>query len=834
RSVFYIAYHLFQTYDLIRSFRLDTVRLLHFFSLVEANYHESNPYHNAVHAADVTQSMHCYLQEKEVGGTVLLRGFRAEFFDQLKALILATDITRQQEFLLKFCRCIESEEFDYKANEEHRLIMLQIALKCADISNPCREWRVSQRWSRRVCHEFFLQGDTERSLQVPVTPLCDRFGNTVANIQHGFMQFVARPLFRTWDQFMQTPLTGKMLSHLTANQASWKAIMDGLATNKTVRSLAGGDGAVRGDDSSDSEAGYEEFTEEEDLELEQVGEERMDVVESTKEDEEEKVESVIEVKSNVTIETPLMKTVTLVLPPGVEEEEEGRSEAADVVPNDVNLLYHYQTDSEESGAAGLVGAGGPRCLSPVSEGGELPSFGGVSRSDALYNSNNNNNNGRRFSVPAIVSVRKDLSFYLGLRRDSAGPSPSSSSTSFGSLTNSCSYNAFLRRQSLPTTAIYVHGSSHASVSEAPDLASVSPRSLSVDALLARPKITSLSSGGYGDMGPFSRGFPSTSLTYSNSNMGAGMCSSTPSQSDSALAGNVAADSGGLTPLYNQTLLLLHGGDMTRFTSNPTVRRASYEPGLAEHTRQGTNCPRPHRDNEVTTGYSGGRRLTLPAGGSTHRDQNHPDRRQHNSSSARKAFQQEKHLNHQPRVGLAASWPVLATKRRTTNGTTYIKNFTSTSDEHDKSSEKDKPFIIDKTSESVMEAASPSPSHDLFSSSQSSSSAAIYAESTKPRAGNPALFHSRLHPQSDAKTPELSSSSCVQAFTANPSASQLCQPVTAEESSHIDSGQEDGIRPHLYEADQTGESGPRTNPHCLSLTSSTSSSAQEDNHPPRPQ
>ncbi|CAL1534445.1 unnamed protein product, partial [Lymnaea stagnalis] len=33
---------------------------------VEDNYHESNPYHNAIHAADVTQSMHCYLQEKKV------------------------------------------------------------------------------------------------------------------------------------------------------------------------------------------------------------------------------------------------------------------------------------------------------------------------------------------------------------------------------------------------------------------------------------------------------------------------------------------------------------------------------------------------------------------------------------------------------------------------------------------------------------------------------------------------------------------------------------------------------------------------------------------------
>ncbi|CAG5125221.1 unnamed protein product, partial [Candidula unifasciata] len=65
RSLFHVAYHLFQTYDLIRGFHLDSVGLVQFFTLIEQNYHSTNPYHNSVHAADVTQSMHCYLQERE-------------------------------------------------------------------------------------------------------------------------------------------------------------------------------------------------------------------------------------------------------------------------------------------------------------------------------------------------------------------------------------------------------------------------------------------------------------------------------------------------------------------------------------------------------------------------------------------------------------------------------------------------------------------------------------------------------------------------------------------------------------------------------------------------
>ena len=36
--------------------------------MVQEDYHRQNPYHNAIHAADVTQAMHCYLREPKVSG----------------------------------------------------------------------------------------------------------------------------------------------------------------------------------------------------------------------------------------------------------------------------------------------------------------------------------------------------------------------------------------------------------------------------------------------------------------------------------------------------------------------------------------------------------------------------------------------------------------------------------------------------------------------------------------------------------------------------------------------------------------------------------------------
>ncbi|KAL4717691.1 hypothetical protein ACJJTC_000840 [Scirpophaga incertulas] len=282
-----LCIHLFHIYGLLTYFHLDAAKIWKLFSMIEEGYHSTNPYHNSIHAADVTQAMHCFLQQKQIrdhlepleimasllaaiahdmdhpgvnqpfliatsnhlaalyNNTSVLENhhwrsavscliqsglldevqeIRVQLEHQISSLILATDITRQQEYLSQFKINLDTNCLDMTM-KEHRHLVLQIALKCADISNPCRPWEISRKWSLKVCEEFFRQGDYERKLNLPVTALCDRHTTSIPKIQTGFFKYVVTPLITEWDKFLQNDLSAQMLKNLTYNQNKWETLL---------------------------------------------------------------------------------------------------------------------------------------------------------------------------------------------------------------------------------------------------------------------------------------------------------------------------------------------------------------------------------------------------------------------------------------------------------------------------------------------------------------------------------------------------------------------------------------------------------------------------------
>ena len=63
----------------------------------------------------------------------------------------------------------------------------QVAIKSADISNPCRPWKICRVWCENIMEEFFRQGDLERSLNLPISFLCDRTTIVIPQAQKGIV-----------------------------------------------------------------------------------------------------------------------------------------------------------------------------------------------------------------------------------------------------------------------------------------------------------------------------------------------------------------------------------------------------------------------------------------------------------------------------------------------------------------------------------------------------------------------------------------------------------------------------------------------------------------------
>ncbi|XP_017105431.2 dual specificity calcium/calmodulin-dependent 3',5'-cyclic nucleotide phosphodiesterase 1 isoform X9 [Drosophila bipectinata] len=251
----YVAYELFNRYGSIHKFKIAPGTLEAFLYRVEEGYcRYRNPYHNNLHAVDVMQTIHyclcntglmnwltdleifasllaALLHDYEHTGTTnnfhvmsgsetaLLYNDRAvlenhhasasfrllredeynilshlsrEEFRELRGLIiemvLGTDMTNhfQQMKAMRQLLTIQEASIDKQK-------ALSLVLHCCDISHPAKQWGVHHRWTMLLLEEFFRQGDLEKELGLPFSPLCDRNNTLVAESQICFIDFIVEP-----------------------------------------------------------------------------------------------------------------------------------------------------------------------------------------------------------------------------------------------------------------------------------------------------------------------------------------------------------------------------------------------------------------------------------------------------------------------------------------------------------------------------------------------------------------------------------------------------------------------------------------------------------------
>ncbi|XP_039570634.1 calcium/calmodulin-dependent 3',5'-cyclic nucleotide phosphodiesterase 1B isoform X2 [Passer montanus] len=214
-----------------------------------------NPYHNQVHAADVTQTVHCFLlrtgmlhclSEIELLAIVFAAaihdfehtGTTNSFHIQTKsdtAILYNDRSVLENHHISAVFRLMQDEELNIFVNltkdefaELRALVIemvlatdmschfqqvksmktalqqlerldkskvLSLLLHAADISHPTKQWAVHSRWTKALMEEFFRQGDKEAELGLPFSPLCDRTSTLVAQSQIGFIDFIVEPTF---------------------------------------------------------------------------------------------------------------------------------------------------------------------------------------------------------------------------------------------------------------------------------------------------------------------------------------------------------------------------------------------------------------------------------------------------------------------------------------------------------------------------------------------------------------------------------------------------------------------------------------------------------------
>uniref|UniRef100_A0A182F0N0 Phosphodiesterase n=2 Tax=Anopheles albimanus TaxID=7167 RepID=A0A182F0N0_ANOAL len=255
QPVKYLGYDLLNRYGMIHKFKVPPSTLETFLTRIEEGYCRfRNPYHNNLHAADVAQTVHhvlCqtglmhWLTDLEIFATLLaalihdyehtgttnnfhvmsgsdtamlyndravlenhhisaafrvlkeddcnvLQNLSRDEFRELRTLIidmvLATDMSFHFQQLKNMRNLLTLAEPQVDKSKA-----LSLVLHCCDISHPAKRWDIHHKWTMLLLEEFFRQGDLERELGLPFSPLCDRNNTLVAESQIGFIEFIVEP-----------------------------------------------------------------------------------------------------------------------------------------------------------------------------------------------------------------------------------------------------------------------------------------------------------------------------------------------------------------------------------------------------------------------------------------------------------------------------------------------------------------------------------------------------------------------------------------------------------------------------------------------------------------
>ncbi|XP_054917531.1 dual specificity calcium/calmodulin-dependent 3',5'-cyclic nucleotide phosphodiesterase 1-like isoform X1 [Dermacentor andersoni] len=323
----YLTYELFGRYGIVHKFKVSSAALENFITAVEQGYCKyKNPYHNNLHAADVTQTVHYMLYSAGIGGWLTeLEAFATLFaaiihdyehtgttnnFHVMSrsetALIYNDRSVLENHHISAAFRLLTDDDQNILSSlskeeyKEFRLLVIEMVLAtdmtshfqqvktmktalshhdfsldkakalslilhCCDISHPSKEWRLHHRWTYLLMEEFFQQGDKEHELGLPYSPLCDRNTTLIAESQIGFIDFILNPTMDVCGDLLE-----KILLQVS-QRTTEDSISEEGSENKGTEALSEDDAKTQDDSKAKDDAKQQNDSKEEDAKPHEEG-----------------------------------------------------------------------------------------------------------------------------------------------------------------------------------------------------------------------------------------------------------------------------------------------------------------------------------------------------------------------------------------------------------------------------------------------------------------------------------------------------------------------------------------------------------------------------------
>lgn len=141
-----------------------------------------------------------------------------EFRRTVVSAILATDMTTHFELLTRFTTHLDARPFSIE-NKDDRQLIVDILLHSADISNTCKPFQISKRWSDLLLEEFLNQGDIEKEYNMPISPFMNRHSTDHIRMTLNFMDYMVAPLCASLAKLFSGMRA--LLENLQLNRAQW-------------------------------------------------------------------------------------------------------------------------------------------------------------------------------------------------------------------------------------------------------------------------------------------------------------------------------------------------------------------------------------------------------------------------------------------------------------------------------------------------------------------------------------------------------------------------------------------------------------------------------------